>query len=291
MTRRLLTALIATTAVFVLTVQAQEPVKVDPKNVKTTGERDTSLDPAQTAAQQVQLKAQFLDFKQSLLRLAQTLELSNKLEDKEKAKMIRTALEAAAKEGIDSKFAKIIEIFKSPKVMNDLVKLGEADSTTTELRRDLQNLIRILTSDNRSQQLREERLRTEKLLEQLKDLIRKQERIRAQTESSKRASKDIASDQGKVAEEAGKLVKGEGKGSKGNETKNKGEGKGPTGKEGKDGSDGRGTGKEDTGEAKSPAKSEDGKDKEGKANDGKGNEDGKQGPGKEGEPKGDAKGE
>src|SRR5262249_17544113 len=171
MTRRLLASLCIAAAAFVLTAQAQT-VKIDPAKVRTTGTSEKDFNPERLAAEQQQLKMEFLEFKQQLLRLAQNLELSNKPENKEKAKMLREALEKAAQHGFDAKFNKLIETLKSPKVMSDLAKLTTAEQVNAELRRDLQTLLRILLSDNRAELLRAERLRTEKLLEQLKDVIR-----------------------------------------------------------------------------------------------------------------------
>ena len=108
MTRRLLAALCLTALAFVWTAQA-DPVKVDPAKVKTSGTADKDFDAQRLASEQAQLKMEFLEFKQQLLRLAQNLELSNKLENKEKAKMLREALEQATTKGVDVKFNRLID--------------------------------------------------------------------------------------------------------------------------------------------------------------------------------------
>ncbi len=300
MTRRLTAALCLAALAFVWTAQA-DSVKIDPAKVKTTGGSDEKFDPEQLAAAQAQLKVEFMEFKHSLLRLAQNLELSNKPENKDKAAMLRQVLQSAADKTVDAKFAKLIEILRSPKVVNDLTELQKAEQINTELRRDLQTLLRILLSDDRSAQLRAERIRIEKMLEALKDVIRKQERVRAQTELGRKDTKEIAKDQNKVTGDTKDLI-GKGKSGQGAEGK-KGEAK-PGGKEGgKDGQNGRGEGKKDTNQDKAPPKGEgkdgkptdpkdgmgepkDAKPGEGKQGEGK---DGKGSEGKQGEPK-DGKG-
>src|SRR5215831_13604361 len=66
MTRRLLASLCITAAAFVLTAQAQT-VKIDPAKVKTTGTSDKDFNAERLAAEQQQLKMEFLEFKQQLL--------------------------------------------------------------------------------------------------------------------------------------------------------------------------------------------------------------------------------
>src|SRR6266699_2050726 len=110
MTRRLLAALCLTALAFVWTAQAEQPaVKLDPAKNKTSGTADKDFDAQRLASEQAQLKMEFLEFKQQLLRLAQNLELSNKPENKEKAKMLREALERAAKGGVSLRFNQLIE--------------------------------------------------------------------------------------------------------------------------------------------------------------------------------------
>lgn len=292
MARRLLATLFVAAAAFALTAQA-DSVKIVPKTPKpaSTGDSGDKFDPKRAGAEQEQLKRQYLEFRQSLLRLAQNLELSTRPEDKDKAEMLRKVLEQSQKGGTDTKFAKLIEHLRSPAIKSDLTKLGEAADVNEALRRDLATLLRILESDNRSAQLAAERKRHEKMLEAIKDLIRRQERLRAQTEQNRGNTKDIAQNQGKVADAIKDLI-GQGKGAKGAEGK-KGEAKGNPGKQpGKEGKDGRGEGKKDTAQDKGGKKGENGKGKEGKegkpgaSKDGK---EGKPGEGKKGEGK-DGKG-
>ncbi|HKB42391.1 MAG TPA: hypothetical protein VKD72_38550, partial [Gemmataceae bacterium] len=244
MTRRLLAALCVTALGFFWTAQAADSVKIDRDKVKTTGTTEKEFDALRLAHEQKQLKQEFLEFKHQLLRLAQNLELSTKPENKEKAKMLREALERAAKDGVDLRFNQLIEKLSSPKIVDDLDALKNAEQVNQDLRRDLQILLQILLSDNRAELLKRERQRMEKLLEELKDVIRKQERVRAQTELAKRDPKEIGKDQARVTEDTRRLI-GKGKDSASNEGK-RGEAKDAKNGDGKDGKDGHGEGKKDT---------------------------------------------
>src|SRR5947207_14244404 len=80
MIRRLLAALCLTALAFVWTAQAEQPVRVDPAKVKTTGTAEKDFNAEKLALEQQQIKREFREFTQQLLRLAQDLELSNKPE-------------------------------------------------------------------------------------------------------------------------------------------------------------------------------------------------------------------
>src|SRR4051794_1753521 len=62
------------------------------------------------AYDQEQLRQQYNAFQQSLLSLAQRLEKSSKPEDREKAAALRQAIELASREGVDTRFSKLVTI-------------------------------------------------------------------------------------------------------------------------------------------------------------------------------------
>src|SRR5437868_5861719 len=123
MTRRLLAALSVLAVAVVVSARADDPVgkKLDPDKIKTTGEKNADFRPDRAAAEHESLKQEFREFKQSLLRLAQSLELSSKQEDKDKAALLREAIERSATGGVDAKFNKLIETLRSPDVIKDYV--------------------------------------------------------------------------------------------------------------------------------------------------------------------------
>src|SRR6478735_2803882 len=58
-------------------------------------------------AREQQLEKRYKAFTANLLGLAQKLEKSDRIEDKDKAKALRRAIELADKEGVDNKFTKL----------------------------------------------------------------------------------------------------------------------------------------------------------------------------------------
>src|SRR5262245_21763288 len=67
----------------------------------------------QAAFEQERLRRQFGDFQRSLLTLAQRYEKSAKAEDREKALVLRQAIELATREGIDNQFNKLVAALTS----------------------------------------------------------------------------------------------------------------------------------------------------------------------------------
>src|SRR5262249_38090860 len=65
-------------------------------------------DKQQAAFEQERLRREFSAFQQSLLTLAQRYEKSSKAEDREKALVLRQAIDLASKEGLDNQFNKLV---------------------------------------------------------------------------------------------------------------------------------------------------------------------------------------
>jgi len=64
-------------------------------------------------AKQVRMQALYSDFKSALLRLSQRMAASPKVEDQERAKLLKQALEKANEEGIENSFDKLVTILKA----------------------------------------------------------------------------------------------------------------------------------------------------------------------------------
>jgi len=120
MTSRLLAALGVTALAFVLAAQAAEPIKINKPADRPSATPDLSpeqidLQQREAAQKQDQLKRQFDEFKQSLLRLAHRLESSTKQEDKDRAAILKDAIKVASEQGVDTKFATLISKLKGPR--------------------------------------------------------------------------------------------------------------------------------------------------------------------------------
>ena len=268
-------------------VQAQDtkPAKEDNKAIQ-----------ADVTGSQERLKQQFKDFTTDLLRLAQRLENSPKAEDRDKAQALKNALKAASEQGIEVKFTTLILALKTSNAFKNIDTLQGVLTQNQEIRDDLRKLIDVLLKDDRESALRKEREEVQKLLEKLKEVIEKQERVQANTELGKLGKTDIAKAQNKVTKETKDLVdpKKAGDPKDGKDSK---DGKGKDGKDSKDGKggdpkDGKGKDSKDGDPKDGKGKdSKDGDPKDGKGKDSKGGDpkDGKGKDSKGGDPK-DGKG-
>jgi hypothetical protein len=258
---RLSAILLSLGCLLALGVQAQEG--------KQSAKADSKAVQVDITGSQERLKQQFKDFTTDLLRLAQRLEASPKAEDRDKAMALKNALKVASDQGIEMKFSTLILALRSSDSFKNIETLQGVLTQNQEIREDLRKLIDVLLKDDRESQLRKERQEVQDLLEKLKGVIEKQERVQANTELGKLGKNDIAKAQGKVTKEtkdlidpkkAGDSKDSDGKGKDGKDSKN-GDGKGKDGKDSKDGKGGDGKGKD--------AKDGDSKGKDGKGKDGK----------------------
>ena len=254
-------------------VQAQDakPAKEDNKAIQ-----------ADVTGSQERLKQQFKDFTTDLLRLAQRLENSPKAEDRDKAQALKNALKSASEQGIEVKFTTLILALKTSNAFKNIDTLQGVLTQNQEIRDDLRKLIDVLLKDDRESALRKEREEVQKLLEKLKEVIEKQERVQANTELGKLGKTDIAKAQNKVTKETKDLVDPKKAGDP-KDSKDSKDGKGKDSKDGKGKDSKDGKGKED-GKGKD---SKDGDPKDGKGKDSKGGDpkDGKGKDSKGGDPK------
>ena len=277
---RLSAILLSLGCLLALGVQAQEG--------KQSAKADSKAVQVDVTGSQERLKQQFKDFTTDLLRLAQRLEASPKAEDRDKAMALKNALKVASDQGIEMKFSTLILALRSSDSFKNIETLQGVLTQNQEIREDLRKLIDVLLKDDRESQLRKERQEVQDLLEKLKGVIEKQERVQANTELGKLGKNEIAKAQGKVTKEtkdlidpkkAGDSKDSDGKGKDGKDSKN-GDGKGKDGKDSKDGKGGDGKGK-DSKDGDSKGKDGKGKDgKDSKGSDGKG-KDSKGGEGKD----------
>ncbi len=277
---RLSAILLSLGCLFALGVHAQES--------KQSAKADSKSVQVDVTGSQERLKQQFKDFTTDLLRLAQRLEASPKAEDRDKAMALKNALKVASDQGIEMKFSTLILALRSSDSFKNIETLQGVLTQNQEIREDLRKLIDVLLKDDRESQLRKERQEVQDLLEKLKGVIEKQERVQANTELGKLGKNEIAKAQGKVTKETKELIDpkkagdskdSDGKGKDGKDSKG-GDGKGKDGKDSKDGkgSDGKGKDSKDGDSKDKDGKGKDGKDSKG--GDGKG-KDSKGGEGKE----------
>src|SRR5579883_3242897 len=201
---------------FVLTCLATaQPPKTDP----TPPPADQPKSSGELRKPQEQNAKLFRDLSQGLLRLAQKLERSDKPEDRERAKTIRSALKVAEDSGVENQFQKLIELMaRKSDGPKDVQEMFGKD---TELEKALQEIVNILMTDDETARIKAEILRLSMFLKEVKDIKRRQEIVRAMTEASKTDTTRIAKTQGDLAKQTKALAdrmggpkKGDGSGDK-----------------------------------------------------------------------------
>jgi hypothetical protein len=259
MTRRVLAALLVTAIALVVVARADNPikVKVDPK--KTENKDDTALDPKNTiedaAIKQQRLSQQFREFEGALLRLAQRLETSSKAEDREKAVILKKAIDKAMNEGVDTKFDRLVFLLKTSKAVTPDY-LETIKDQNKALADDIRTILAILLTDNRDEELRRLRQHYQEMLKRLNAIIRDEKVIRALNDRDSMDKDRLAGEQNRVAKATDALARALGKGDAKDGGEKKGAGKG----EAKPGAN-KGEAKEDTKENKVAPKDNKGAEK------------------------------
>jgi hypothetical protein len=315
MMRRVLTSLFVAATALVLVARTEHPAKAQqpaPKaGIDQKAVDDKKLDPKavqdQAGLAQQRLQAQYRDLTAMLLRLAQRLEKSERQEDRDRAVVLHKALGKANEEEIDTKFTTLVRLLSRPEAL-DLDGLDKAMKESREVADLIRAILAIILGD-RDAEIKAEKERLTRLLEDIKRVLREQQNVRAWTDRNM-PKDNLLPKQNDVTKATEAIARAMGKDGQGGEGKagKSGEAKG----EGKPG-DAKGEGKNDTKENKGgsrgddrdskPTDPKDGKPSEGKgagneSKDGKpsegkgaGNEskDGKPGEGKDG--MGDGKGQ
>jgi len=236
--------------------------------------------PADLKAKQEENAKLFKDFTDSLVRLANRLEKSDRLEDKEKAKTITRAIELASKENVSGQFSKLVQGLAKGKTDFDLSNLQGDEA---QLRAMLKQILDILVTDDESAARKEEIRRLEAILKQVKELERTQKVTQAITEGKSGDPKKIEKTQNDITDKTKDIVQQTGDkkdpakpGAGGDKKDDRAEAK-PEAKPG----EAAGEGKPETGEAKGEGKEGMGEPKPGEGKEGEGKGMG-EGMGKEG---------
>jgi len=296
MMRRLLATLSVLAVAFALAARAADPippkipVKSGPTNTEKLTPEQIALERTAALVQQADLLRQFEECREALQHLRNRYAESEDKEDRRKADALKEAQKLCEDRATELKFKKLIADLDKKDALANPDRLKDLQKSNKELLDDLKTLVKLLESADPERLLRERRIENERLLERIKELIAKQERVRAQTEQNRKDTDALKKAQENVTQQTRDLIGKDNKDNKGAETK-KGEAK-PEGKEGKD--YGKAEAKYDTKENKGDPRSKDGGDpKEAKPSEGKEgkpagqnpeNKEGKPGDNKEGKP-------
>ncbi len=251
MTRRVQLWTVFAAAGFALLANAEPPAPSKPDAKPKAAENDKiEIKPTveDLAAKQIRMQALFSDFKSALLRLSQRMANSPKPEDRERAKLLKQALEKANEEGIDNSFDKLVTILKAAKP-DDQNAINKAMTETDDLVKRLRAILALLMTDNRDAELKRLIAEATRRLEELKRIIREQETERTRTELGRGDKNTLGKEQNRITGDTDRLAQGKGKSGGEMKKASPGDSKG----EGKSGEK-KGEGKNDTGQSKSEEK-------------------------------------
>ncbi|WP_240928192.1 hypothetical protein [Thalassoroseus pseudoceratinae] len=228
--------------------------------------------------EQRSVAARYRQFDKTLLKMAEYLQRT----DPDRAELLVRAIRMSREQRISNQMDSIVDLLES-------TEFGEAIERQDSVLSEMQALLKLLTSENRSAEIKAEQERIKDLLKDLKVIADKEFHIRSQTERGEDTER-LAEAQGKIAKQTQDLIEkiDQQDAAKNAEQDGKeGEGEGKPGDK-KDGDSNDGDKKPGDGEPKDgkpgDKKPGDGKPNEGKPGDQKPNE-GKPGDQKSGEPK------
>ena len=119
--------------------------------------------------------------------------------DPRRAKLLRQAIAKSRDQGLEQRFETIVSLLEDE-------RLSAAAGRQTQLRNELDELLALLLKADRDRELDSEHKRIKAYLKEVGRLIRLQKGLQARTEGGDEA-KRLAEDQGKVADDTGKLGK------------------------------------------------------------------------------------
>src|SRR5262245_38561328 len=189
-----------------LNLQAQPPAGTAATPAPaTTPAPDVSL--KDLIARQQELDRRYKAFTTNLLALAQKLEKSDRIEDKDKAKALRKAIDLADKEGVDNKFTTLLRtLMKNSGDGLSIADLTNAKNQNDDLIKVLKEILAILQSDDELARIRAEKEFLEKLLADLNALIRATNINQSRTDSGKGDNKQLSKDQKNLSEKVDALA-------------------------------------------------------------------------------------
>jgi hypothetical protein len=202
--------------VFIAALLAPSTSLVDDQSLQNKSDKKIA---DEAAVEQERLAAQYRSFELAMLHLAQRLERSNKPGDRERAGILKEAINKSSEVGISHKFETLIGLLRTTKAAS-IAELSEAMTQSKMLADEIQVILDILLTDNREAQLKKQIEHLQRLKEELGKIIHQQKVVRVQTETGKLEKQSLGSAQNLVTKATQKLAQSMGKPSAG---KNHGE--------------------------------------------------------------------
>ncbi|MCE9531815.1 MAG: hypothetical protein K8T89_11930, partial [Planctomycetes bacterium] len=167
MVRKLFIAMLFGAAVTALTVNAQ-PAPV----AKSTTPTPVDVAAKQLLDKQQKLLREYKAITEDLYSLARRFENSDRLADQDKAKLILKAIKLGNDEAVDNKFITLVRTLTGKNGVVGMQDLNDAKNQNDALVIVLREILAIISSDDDMARIKEEKERLEKLLVDLKGLIR-----------------------------------------------------------------------------------------------------------------------
>ncbi|MGO9109247.1 MAG: hypothetical protein ACLP9L_08445 [Thermoguttaceae bacterium] len=246
---------------------------------------------------QQQLAAEFKDFQGILMKMRDQVRQT----DPNRAVLIEKALKESGERHVEADFQDIVNLLRRD-------KFGDAARKQGKVNEDLDAILKLLLSEDRSKRIQDEKALVRKYLNLLNGIIREQKDVQGRTAGGD-DPKSLSGEQGSLAQRTGNLSKDIGENQEKARSNDKDDGKRDSKKDGKNrgkndgkaegkpqsGSDGKSPGKSDgkapKSSAQDPSKSNgkgDGQAKDPSESSGKG--DGQAKPGESGKSQGDSQG-
>jgi hypothetical protein len=191
-------ALVLASRVY-LTAQQTEPAIIDSKTAGAADDKKPDKPPANapTAAEisveQKKVSDQFNELEASLLKMAEHTAAT----DPRRAALLRKAVEQSKEQTIDVFFKRVVDLLKDN-------RLGDALQDQAVIDQDLQALLDLLSSENRSKQIEAEKARYQEYLKNINRLIQDQKSLRGRTASAEALDR-LAPEELKLANRTGGL--------------------------------------------------------------------------------------
>src|SRR5205823_10711981 len=114
----------------------------------------------------------------------QKLEKSDRIEDKDKAKALRRAIDLADKEGVDNRFTKLLSTLSNHAGNPSLSDINKASGENDDLIKVMKEILAILQSDDELARIKAEIDMLQKLLADLNGIIRGEKILDARANSN-----------------------------------------------------------------------------------------------------------
>ena len=273
---------------LVLAVSSLQAAETKPSQPETPKAAPAAVPPQEgLSASQQQLAAEFKDLQGILMRMRDQVRQTDPL----RASLIEKALKESGERRVEASFQDVVDLLRRD-------RFGDAARKQGQLNEDLDAILKLLLSEDRSRGIQDEKTLLRKYLNLLNGIIREQKDVQGRTAGGE-DPKSLSGEQGGLAQRTGSLTKDMREDQERNRGKDedsgtkKGDGKSDGKADGKSPSAGKGDGKpkdpSDKGDGKAKPGEKDGKpeNKDGKA----GEKGGKPGAAAKGQSQGQSKGD